>query len=186
MQFKRESCKLIRVPKPQHQPIYWTIFQRNNFPRQYHALNTVFRLLPSFTKIWHILYKINFRYVPKSEAAVLRCSIKRLLKFFKKLQAYNLHLYFLKKDSCEFFSVNLTKYFRIPFYQNNSGRLLLLSVSLFVTLNLAFFWFTLDIFRTNPLGCLRISVFGNNRQLTVPELIHWWLSKQCVETMAGN
>ena len=40
--------------------IYINIFQGNNVPTQYHAINTVFRSFHSYTKISNIFYKINY------------------------------------------------------------------------------------------------------------------------------
>ena len=40
--------------------IYVNIYQGNNFPKQYHALNTVFRLFHSYAKISNIFYKVNY------------------------------------------------------------------------------------------------------------------------------
>ena len=40
--------------------IYINIFQGNNFPTQYHPLNTVFRSFHSYAEISNILYKINY------------------------------------------------------------------------------------------------------------------------------
>ena len=73
---------MLSATKPHHQPIYRTIFEGNNFPRQYHALNSIFRLLHSYTKISNLFFKINFRYLSKSKAAVLRCSTKRVFRSF--------------------------------------------------------------------------------------------------------
>ena len=39
---------------------YINIVQGNNFPKQYHALNTVFRLLDSYAEISNIFQKINY------------------------------------------------------------------------------------------------------------------------------
>ena len=40
--------------------IYINIFQGNNFPKQYHALNTLFRSLHSYAETSKIFYKINY------------------------------------------------------------------------------------------------------------------------------
>ena len=40
--------------------IYINIVQGNNFPKQYHALNTVFRLFHSYADISNIFEKINY------------------------------------------------------------------------------------------------------------------------------
>ena len=40
--------------------IYINIVQGNNFPKQYHALNTVFRLFYSYADISDIFQKINY------------------------------------------------------------------------------------------------------------------------------
>ena len=40
--------------------IYINTFQGNNFPKQYHALNTVFRSLHSYADTSNIFYKINY------------------------------------------------------------------------------------------------------------------------------
>ena len=68
--------------------------QGSNFPKQYHALNTVFRLFDSYVKISNIFWKINYdsqnfqayteilidvkvsKYSIKWEAVIRRCIIK--------------------------------------------------------------------------------------------------------------
>ena len=53
------NCTYLQSAKPVAF-IYKNIFQGNNFPTQYHALNTVLRSLHSYAKISNIFCKINY------------------------------------------------------------------------------------------------------------------------------
>ena len=116
----------IRENTDQKKILIWIIFIQCNpfielfyrevyFPRQYHTLNAVFRLLHIYTKISNIFYKINFRYLPNSAGSrSYRFYKKTVLNFFlKKTQTYNLHNY-LKKTPvqvffCEFYQILFQK-----------------------------------------------------------------------------
>ena len=61
---------------------YYIFFGGKFFPKQYHALNTIFKLLqmPKIEIYFaNAVMMVNvFKYLPKSEAAVYKCSLKRL------------------------------------------------------------------------------------------------------------
>ena len=135
-------------------------------------------MLHRYTKISNIFYKINFRYLPRSEA-VLICAIKRLFWSFLKSYRPTTCTFILKKTHVQ---VKFTKYLTAPFWQDTPGWLLLLDTLLFVSYRMVpstlfFFWFALNIFGTNTLDCLRIVVSGNPGQLAMPELL---LIKQAI------
>ena len=102
----------IRENTDQKKILIWIIFIQCNpfielfyrevyFPRQYHTLNAVFRLLHIYTKISNIFYKINFRYLPNSAGSrSYRFYKKTVLNFFFKKDADLQLAQLFKKDSC--------------------------------------------------------------------------------------
>ena len=71
-----------RLPKPilNISPMHRHIFQRSNFPKQYYALNAIFKLLQRFLKNFRksIMMVKVFRYLTILVVATHRCSIKKL------------------------------------------------------------------------------------------------------------
>ena len=135
------------------------------------------------------------RFLPKSEEAVHRCSIKvlfwRVLKNSRETICKSLVLsnvtclllinLFLKSLLYKRFPVNFVKYFTAFFSQSTSGRLLILHILLFAE-STSFpkyysrhvFLFPLNIFRANHVDCLHEAISGVPRQLVVTELIYCW------------
>ena len=120
------------------------IFQGNNFPKQYHALNTVFRSFYSAAEISNIFYKIkynshifsicvNLKWWSKFPSIQLNQRLyykKAVLESFKNFAEKTLYMvlflnkvpglypesFFQKKGPmCTFFPVSFAKYFRGPF-----------------------------------------------------------------------
>ena len=82
--FHHRLHKPILKVLPMYRYIVATIyFSGEIFPKQHHVLNTVFKLLQmpkiQIYSAYAIMMANAFKYLPKSEAAVYTCSLKKLL-----------------------------------------------------------------------------------------------------------
>ena len=136
-----------------------------------------------------------FRFLPKTEVAVHRCSIKKMFRrvlinsqikqicwslFLNKVAGLLPRNLFLKILLYRSFPVNFAKYLTALFSQSASGLLLLLNIlSLAVSTSPPkcyfrpiFFWFLLNVFRNNNVNRLHIAISGVPRTRVVTELIY--------------
>ena len=128
------------------------------------------------------------RFLPKTEKAVHRCSIKVLLwrvlnnsqeticksLFFSSVAGLLLIKKNLKSLLYRCFPVNFAKYFTALFSQSTSGWLLLLHILLFAESTLF------------PKCYVHEAISGVTRQLVVTELIYRWQRKRYVKYVAEN